>query len=110
MRILNIVCISKEKAGRYYVDLIVKVFEENSEIIREGGIECQLGTCKSGRSSDQNFMFVERGKRGVRILDFFADFINELLLTEFLFAIKYDFFSFSLLSLVLQSYFHCFAC
>ena len=27
-------CISKEKSVCHYVDLIVKVFEENSEIIR----------------------------------------------------------------------------
>ena len=30
-------CISKEKAVRHYVDLIVKVFEENSEITQGGG-------------------------------------------------------------------------
>ena len=31
-------CISKEKAVRHYVDLIVKVFEENSEITQGGGV------------------------------------------------------------------------
>ena len=30
-------CISKEKSVCHYVDLIVKVFEENSEIIQGGG-------------------------------------------------------------------------
>ena len=30
-------CISKEKAVRHYLDLIVKVFEENFEITQRGG-------------------------------------------------------------------------
>ena len=49
MRKVNTLCISEEKAVRHYVDLIVTVFEENSEITRyEGGgggrgvVECQL--------------------------------------------------------------------
>ena len=33
MRIVNNMCISKEKAIRHYVDLIVKVFQEISEIL-----------------------------------------------------------------------------
>ena len=33
MRIVNTMRISKEKVVRHYVDLIVKVFEENSEIL-----------------------------------------------------------------------------
>ena len=37
MRIVNAMCLSKEKAVRHYVDLIVKVFEENSEITQRGG-------------------------------------------------------------------------
>ena len=32
MRIVNTLCISKEKAAHYNVDLIVKFFEENSKI------------------------------------------------------------------------------
>ena len=38
MRIVNTLRISKEKAARHYVDLIVKVFEKNSEITQDGGI------------------------------------------------------------------------
>ena len=37
MRIVNTMCISKEKAVRPYVDLIAKVFEKNSEITQRGG-------------------------------------------------------------------------
>ena len=37
MRIVNTMCISKEKAVRHYVDLVVKIFEENSEITQRGG-------------------------------------------------------------------------
>ena len=52
------------KAVRHYVDLIVKVFEENSKITQggEGGFECQLRTSKSGVCLDQNWMFVDRGE------------------------------------------------
>ena len=50
MRIINIICISKENAVRHYIDLIFKVFEENFEITQgaegEGGVECQLRTSK----------------------------------------------------------------
>ena len=44
MRKVNTLCISEEKAVRHYVDLIVTVFKENSEITRYqgGGVECQL--------------------------------------------------------------------
>ena len=38
MRIVNTMRISKEKAVLHYVDLIVKVFEKNSEIIQ--GVVC----------------------------------------------------------------------
>ena len=38
MRIVNNLCISKEKAVSHYVDFIVKVFEENPEITQGGGI------------------------------------------------------------------------
>ena len=37
MRIVNTIYISKEKAVHYYVDLIVQVFEENSEITQGYG-------------------------------------------------------------------------
>ena len=40
MRIVNTMCISKEKtvkAVRHFADVIVKVFEENSEITLGGG-------------------------------------------------------------------------
>ena len=37
MKILNTLCISKDKVVRHYVDLIVKVFEENSETTQGGG-------------------------------------------------------------------------
>ena len=51
MRIVSTMCISKEKAVRHYVDLIVIVFEENSEITQgwgeRDGFECQLRTSKS---------------------------------------------------------------
>ena len=72
--------ISKEKAVLHYVDLIVKVFEKNSEIIqgvvcvcvcvcRGGGgvVECQLRTSKSGVWLDQNWMFVDRREEGVSV-------------------------------------------
>ena len=60
MRIVNTMRISKGKAVLNYVDLIVKVFQKNSEITqgvvcvgRGGGrggevVECQLRTSKSG--------------------------------------------------------------
>lgn len=43
----------------------------------EGVPECQLKASQNGKSSHQNWMFVDRrgGEIGVRILDFFADFI-----------------------------------
>ena len=49
MRIVNPLRSSKEKAIHHYDDLIVTVFEENSEIT-QGGVrfECQLRTNKSG--------------------------------------------------------------
>ena len=54
MRIVNAMCISKEKAVRHYVDLIVKIFEENSEITQAEG-----GRFKSGVRLDQNWIFVQ---------------------------------------------------
>ena len=60
MRIVNTMRISKGKTVLRYVDLIVKVFQKNSEITQgvvcvcgwggEGGevVECQLRTSKSG--------------------------------------------------------------
>ena len=77
MRIANTICISKEKAVHHYVDLTIKVFEENSKITP--GFECQLRTSKSGVCLDQNSMFADRGEKlvGVRNLDLFADIINE---------------------------------
>ena len=53
MRIVNAMCISKEKAVRHYIDLIVKIFEENSEITQAEG-----GRFKSGVRLDQNWIFV----------------------------------------------------
>ena len=43
----------------------------------EGVPECQLKASQSGKSSDQNWMVVDRPERRerIRILDFFADFI-----------------------------------
>ena len=38
MRIVNTLCISKEKAVRHYVDLIVKVFKENPKIAQGGRV------------------------------------------------------------------------
>ena len=75
MRIVNTMCISKEKtvkAVRHFADVIVKVFEENSEITlgggggggQEGGVECQLRKSKSCVCLDQNWMFVDRGEEG----------------------------------------------
>ena len=64
-----------------------------------GVTECQLRTSRKGLSLDQNWMLAD-----------IADVINELSLIKFFFALKYDCFSFSLLSLLLYSYFHCFAC
>ena len=50
VKILNFVCINKEKTIPQYVDLIVKVFEKNPETSFPGevGIECQLRTSKKG--------------------------------------------------------------
>ena len=64
-----------------------------------GVTECQLRTSRKGLSLDQNWMLVD-----------IADVINELSLIKFFFALKYDCFSFSVLSLLLYSYFHCSAC
>ena len=69
MRIVNILCISKEKVLRHYVNLIVKIFAESFEITLDGGrgkgnggcFECQLRTSRSGVCLDQNLMFVDRG-------------------------------------------------
>ena len=56
IRIVNTMCNSREKAVRHYVDLVIKVFDENSEITQRGrGVECQLRTSKSAVCSDQNF-------------------------------------------------------
>ena len=88
MRIVNTMRISKEKAVLHYVDLIVKVFEKNSEIAQGvvcvcvcvcEVVECQLRTSKSGVWLDQNWIFVDRGEEGVDVqtLDFLADVINE---------------------------------
>ena len=48
---------------RHYVDLIVKVFEMVDGVRGVGMSEC-------GLSSNQNLMFVDRRKSGVRILGF----------------------------------------
>ena len=61
MRIVNTKCISKKKL-RHYVDPIVKVFEENCEIIQGVGFECQLMTPNSGVCLGQSWMFVDRGE------------------------------------------------
>ena len=53
---------------------------------------------RKGLPLDQNWMLVD-----------VADVINELSFIKFLFALKYNCFSFALLSLLLYSYFHCFA-
>ena len=57
-------CISKEKTACDYFDLIVKVFEKNSEIAEGWGgeVECQLRTFKSGVCLHENWMFVDRGE------------------------------------------------
>ena len=70
MRIVNFLCISKEKVIRHYVNLIVNVFAESFEITlhggrrREGGgggcFESQLRTSRSRVCLDQNLMFVDR--------------------------------------------------
>ena len=56
MRIVNIVCINKERPIGQCVDHIAKIFEENSETSFPGergcGIECQLGTSKGGGKSN----------------------------------------------------------
>ena len=66
MRKVNTLCISKEKAVRHYVDLIVTVFKKNSETDQSGGggFECQLRTSKNGVCLDQNWMFMDRRKKG----------------------------------------------
>ena len=63
MKILNFVCINKEKAIPQYVDLIIKVFEENPETSFPGelGIECQLRTSKGGGKT--NFTCLRMGER-----------------------------------------------
>ena len=79
MRIVNTMCISKEKAVRHYVNLIFKVFEETSEITqRKGGgvVECQLKKSKSGVWLGQNWMFVE--------CDFFFVFLCLFTLCSFI--------------------------
>ena len=64
-------CISKEKAVRHYVDLIVTVCEENYEITQDGeSAECQLWTSKSGMCLYENWMFVDSGEEGVGGLKF----------------------------------------
>ena len=39
MGIANIICISKEKSYKYYVDLIVQVFEENPKTFPRRRVE-----------------------------------------------------------------------
>ena len=79
MRTANIVCISQEKTvcTSLYVDLIVKVFEENSEIT-QGVIEYQLRASKSGVCLNQNWTFVNRGEErvGVQTLHLFCGLHN----------------------------------
>ena len=67
MGIVNTLCTRKEKAVRhYYVNLIVKFFEGNSEITqRDGGeVECQLRTSIYVVWLDRNLMFVDRVEEG----------------------------------------------
>ena len=50
MKIVNIVCIRKKKATRHYVNLIVKVFEENPERSFPGrGYEILIKYVRGGR-------------------------------------------------------------
>ena len=87
---------TKKKVVRHYVDLIRFL----RKILKLPGVtERQLRTSRKGLSLDQNWMLVD-----------VADVINELSFIKFLFALKYNCFSFALLSLLLYSYFHCFAC
>ena len=61
---LQILCVlAKKKVIAKYNDLIVQVFDENSEtyIIRVGGIE-NNGRRQGEGSSDQNTIVVERGR------------------------------------------------
>ena len=75
--VINIMSTSQEKAVRHYVAVIVKIFEEHSEVT-QGDIERQLWKYKSGVCLDQNWMFVDRGEeRGWGHLHFSADVINE---------------------------------
>ena len=96
MRTVIITCIDKEKSCTSLC-WSNKVFEENSETT--WGYRAPIKNVQKGLSLDQNWMLVD-----------VADVINELSLIKFIFALKYICFSFALLSLLLYSYFHCFAC
>lgn len=55
----------EQRKSARYVDLIVKIFEENSKTTQgEGGVESQLRTSKSGVCLDQTWMFVDRREKG----------------------------------------------
>ena len=95
-RTVIIMCINKEKSSTSLC-WSHKVFREIPKL--PGVIEYQLRTSRIRLSLDQNSMYVD-----------IADVINEWSLTKFFFALKYDFFSFFLLSLPIYSYFHCFTC
>ena len=68
MRIVNTVCINKEKLYVTVFVLIVKVFEENSEITQGGwgAFVCQLRASKSSVCLDQNWRLVDSGKEGAK--------------------------------------------
>ena len=77
MRIVNTMCISKEKL---YVT--VKVFDgkfRNYPAWGRGALNTNLKTSKSGVCLDQNWMFVDKGeeKGGGPKFRLFADVINE---------------------------------
>ena len=63
MRIVNTICISKEKTVRN---------------LTGPGFECKLRTCKNGIRLDQNWIFMHRGEEGGGSnFRLFADVINE---------------------------------
>ena len=65
MRIVNTLCISKEKAVRHYVGLIVKVFKENPKIAQGGRVLSANYRRAEWDVLRPNWMFIDRREEGV---------------------------------------------
>ena len=76
MRIVNIAFIAKKKALHHDFNLIAIVFVEISKIIWDYRMPIRDVQEREGAQTKTGYLWIG-GRVEVRILDFFADFINE---------------------------------